>query len=906
MGNKRIIAIDGNSLINRAYYALPPLSTKKGIHTNAVYGFINMMNKIFGEYEPEFAAIAFDLKAPTFRHKEYSDYKAGRKKTPFELLQQFPLLKQVLEAMGIRILELEGFEADDIIGTIVKRAEESGLEPYVITGDKDALQLASDKTRIIITRKGITEFDVYDEKAMLERYEMTPEQFIDLKGLMGDASDNIPGIPGVGEKTGIALIKQFGSVANLVAESEKITKPKLREKVEEFSAQALMSRRLAEINTNVPLEMNFEEFRLDAFDREKTVSLYRELELFSLIPKIDKTWMVKNHNFPAGDGGLLSKDESESGSEKTGNPFGSFEIIMSFETEAFEKAAEEEDSVYLKVFGDGNHVRTPEIFGGAVAFAGKLYYFTDIEKLKQAVKMLADRGIGFKGHLLKNDYYMLKSLFDEDIILKTKYDTGIAQYVLEPQRNDFGYKAIAMMYLGLELEDEKEFYKKNAQADLFGTDNEKFAEYAGRCIGMTMAVEKPQTEQLRLSGMEEVFYDIELPLIEIFADMEHTGFRTDRAVLEAIGQGIDSEVSGIRKRIYELAGEEFNINSPKQLGALLFEKLAIPGGKKTKTGYSTNADILEKLRGDYEIAGKILEYRTLTKLKSTYIDGLIPLISPADSRIRAHFQQTGTATGRISCTEPNLQNIPVRQEQGRTIRKAFIAGEDCVLVDADYSQIELRVMAHISNDRGLIDAFNSGADIHRSTAAKVFEVPEEEVTALQRSNAKAVNFGVIYGMSGFGLSENLNITRKEAEKYIKDYFSKYAGVRLYMDSAVADCRKNGYVSTIKGRRREIPEISASNFMQRQAGERLAMNSPIQGSAADIIKVAMIKVFGELRDREMKSKLVLQVHDELIIDTVKEEETEVKELLRRNMMEAEALAVPLEVGMDSGASWYEVK
>ena len=903
MVKNRLIAIDGNSLINRAYYALPPLSTKDGVHTNAVYGFINMLNKVFDEYEPEYITVAFDLKAPTFRHLEYSEYKAGRKKTPYELLQQFPLIKKVLEAMDIRIIELEGFEADDLIGTVVKRGEAAGLEPYVITGDKDALQLASEKTKIIFTKKGITEFELYDEEKMLERYHLTPAQFIDLKGLMGDSSDNIPGIPGVGEKTGIALLEQFGSVENLLKNTDKISKPKLREKIEENAHLAVMSRRLAEINTDVPVETDFAEFRPESPDKDAVAALYREMELFSLLTKLDKSWIGRKC---AGSDETAEKNSYDVSEEaETAESFDITELAPGSE-EIFFEALDGEKYVYIKVFGSPDHAGTSEIYGVCAEAGGRLFYMSDTECIRNVFLGMADRNIGFRGHLLKDDYYMLKGILPGNYVYNTVFDTGIAQYVLEPHRNDFGYKALSMIYTGREMEDEKSFFKSNAQTDLFGNGDRKYAVYGAECIRLTKVMEKVQADMLKDLEMEEVYYNIELPLIEIFADMERCGFSVDREELLSVGRKIDEDLEGMQDKIYELAGEEFNINSPKQLGVILFEKLGMPGGKKTKTGYSTNVDVLEKLRDEYEIAGLVLQYRTLTKLKSTYVEGLLPLINPNDMKIRAHFRQTGTATGRISCTEPNLQNIPVRQELGRNLRKAFTAEDGCVLVDADYSQIELRVLAHISKDEGLIDSFNKGIDIHTATAAKVFEVPEDEVTPIQRSNAKAVNFGVIYGMSGFGLSENLHITRKEAEKYIRDYFSKYSGVKSYMDRTIEFCRENGYVATIKGRRREIKEIKASNYMQRQFGERLAMNSPIQGSAADIIKIAMIKVFNELRDKGYKSKLILQVHDELIINTFTEEEEAVKELLKRNMMEAENLDVPLEVGMDSGKSWYDVK
>ncbi len=934
MSEKTIIAIDGNSLINRAFYAIPPLSTKSGIHTNAVYGFVGMLNSLIGEHKPEYICVAFDLKEPTFRHKEYAEYKAGRKKMPFELAEQFPLLKKVLKAMDIKILELPGFEADDIIGTVARRGEAAGLEPLVITGDKDALQLVSDTTRVIITKRGVSDFDFYDEDAMFERYNMTPQQFIDLKGLMGDSSDNIPGIPGVGEKTGIKLIEKFGSVENLVQNYEKITKAGLRAKVEEYRAQALMSKKLATINTNAPLEIDFEEFRLDTPDKAEVLKVYRELELFSLISKIDKTWLG-NFAAEAGSAEMKAGAAEGAGFEESYTEAGGIHcknipelpenVIIHIEgrdgfspseddlKNLFGELKNEGVFVYLKVFGDNNHVKAPEIYGAAFLIKEDLYYLTAGKSVAAAAMMVSEAYVGIKGHLLKDDYYMLNCVCMgegfasgdfEPLRFNTEYDTGIAEYVLEPSRSDFGLKNMSVRYGGTDIMDESEFMKVNSQVDLFADNDTKLAEYALEIFRLCALVEPVQRGRMAEWELDRLCYEIEFPLIEIFAAMETIGFRTDSDVLNEIGTIINDRLEGLSDTIYDMAGESFNINSPKQLGVILFEKLGMPSGKKTKTGYSTSVDVLEKLREDYEIIDYILEYRTLTKLKSTYVEGLLPLIG-SDGRIRAHFQQTGTATGRISCTEPNLQNIPVRTELGRQLRRAFIADEGWVMVDADYSQIELRVLAHVSGDEGMIEAFRSGADIHRATAAKVFEINEDEVTSAQRSSAKAVNFGVIYGMSGFGLSENLKITRKQASEYIADYFEKYKGVKSYMDKTVEGCRKDGFVTTISGRRREIPDIKASNFIRRQLGERLAMNSPIQGSAADIIKIAMIKVYDELRDKNMKAKLILQVHDELIIVAPPEEVDKVEELLRRNMSQALELAVPLEVGLEKGSNWYEV-
>lgn len=957
MRKKRIAAIDGNSLINRAFYALPQMTSREGIHTNAVYGFMGMLGSVISTLDPDCICVAFDLKEPTFRHKEYSEYKAGRKKMPVELAEQFPIIKKLLRAMDIKVLELAGFEADDIIGTVAKRGEAEGMEPFVITGDKDALQLASDITRVLITKKGVSEFDTYDADAMMERYHMTPSQFIDLKGLMGDNSDNIPGIPGVGEKTGIKLIEEFGSVENLVENYESIKKPALRAKVEEYRMQAMMSKRLATINTNVPIETDFETFSFDKPDKGEVLRIYRELQLFSLVGKIDKTWLGKydGGENPGGGvgtvaaGGLKeaavvglaagvgvadgSAERPEIPAEgSVGSPIEVEAKIPGSQTPAgglsdeikILKEGEEgiNDAVagisswpyvFLKVFGDGGHVEEPKLISALFCGPETCLFLKSGEIIAEAASVVSANRVPVKGHMLKDDFYMLKAFrgfgpegeAGLENGFETAFDTAIAEYVLEPSRNDYGHKAMAIRYGLPDIEDEKDFAKANSQVDLFGSTDENYLSYGLKILKQAAAIEPVQRGRLADWSLEKVYYEIELPLVEIFADMEYRGFPVNTAVLDEVGAVINEKVTGLEERIYDLAGEKFNINSPKQLGVILFEKLGLPAGKKTKTGYSTSVDVLEKLREDYEIVGLILEYRTLTKLMSTYVSGLKPLVCPEDGKIRAHFQQTVAATGRISCTEPNLQNIPVRQEQGRQLRRAFVPENGYLLVDADYSQIELRVLAHISGDENMIEAFRNGADIHRSTAARVFEVEENEVTPEQRSGAKAVNFGVIYGMSSFGLSENLKITRKQAEKYIADYFEKYTGVKSYMDGVVDDCKKNGYVTTIFGRRREIPDIKASNYVRRQLGERLAMNSPIQGSAADIIKIAMIKVFAELKKQGLRSKLILQVHDELIINTVPEEEASVKELLRRCMMEAADLAVPLEVGMESGATWFDI-
>ncbi len=887
---KRIAIIDGNSLINRAYYAMRnPMITKEGIYTHGIFGFLNMMDKIRRDYEPEYMAIAFDMKAPTFRHKAYEEYKAGRKKMPPELAMQIPLLKDILSAMNIKQIELEGFEADDIIGTVAREAEENGLEPYIITGDKDELQLATDVVKVIITRKGVSEFEIYDRQAIVDKYDFTPSQFIDYKGLMGDQSDNIPGIPGVGEKTASKLILEFGSVENLIENYETIKQKGLRTKVEENAQLAMMSKRLATINVNVPLDIDFDEFLLKEPDYDKLIELYRKLEFNKFLKKLKVT--------------ANDISASETAEKTVYKDTSSFDRVLVSSDRELEDIRLEGETV-IKVFGDGSHLRTPVIEGIAAINCDRYYYF-DCCSISGIYDWLASRDISFTGHDLKNDYYMLMSRgmdrFDTD------FDTAVVQYVIDSGRSSYSLSALSNEYLHTSVKDEKEFDSENSQVDLFSDNVRSYMDYGFEVCSAVLNLREAQSDILRREGLEKVAYEVEMPLVEVMAAMEHEGVRTDRAYLEEFGKTLSEEIDRISKEIIDMAGEEFNINSPQQLGDILFEKLGLPAGKKTKRGYSTSADILEKIKDKHPIVPAVLEYRTLAKLKSTYIDGMIPLIDPEDDRIHAHFNQTVTTTGRISCTEPNLQNIPVRQELGRKLRKAFIPDdESCMLVGADYSQIELRVLAHMSADEGLIHAFNNGEDIHRATAANVLGVPEKDITIEERSRAKAVNFGVIYGMSSFGLSSELNITRKDADEYIKAYFEKHDDVKRFMDSQVSFCRENGYVTTIMGRKRYIKEINASAYVVRQVGERLAMNTPIQGSAADIIKIAMIKVYRALREHGLKSRLILQIHDELIINAHDDERAAVEKLLTENMESAFELAVSLKADLNEGMNWYDLK
>lgn len=881
----RIIIIDGNSLLNRAYYAMQrPMITKEGLYTQGVYGFLNMLQKIKRDYESGYIAVAFDRKAPTFRHLEYQDYKAGRKKMPPELAMQLPLLKEVLMAMKIRILEIDGFEADDIIGTVSREAEENGLIPLIITGDKDELQLASKTTKVIITRKGISEFDIYDHEAMVAAYGFTPTQFIDYKGLMGDPSDNIPGLPGVGEKTAKKLVQEYGTIENLLEHLEEIQNQRLRQIIEEHQQQARMSKRLATIVREVPIEVDFAEYEWETPDRDKLVELYLKLEFNSFLKKLSQPAVENNSAAPEP---VLEQAVPKI---QANHDQISFDAMISMNqtlgVSEFQKRATLESEVVIKVFGDGSHVSEPAIYGVALLHDGN-FYFVQPEGVSELIKIIGDRRLKLVGHDLKDDYY---SLFWQGMTeFNTGYDTAIAQYLLDSSRSNYSLKVLAQEYCRQEL-----------------IESEDLVANGLSWCNLVHMIKTVQEPRIHAEGMSQIFQDVELPLIESMAYLEYVGFTVNAVELNKTGAYINQKIEEMTSRIYELAGETFNINSPAQLGPILFDKLGLPTGKKTKTGYSTNAEVLENLREQHEIVPLILEYRMLTKLRGTYIDGLLPLIHK-DGKIHAHFNQTVAATGRISSNEPNLQNIPIRQEPGRSIRKAFVpSSSDYILMGADYSQIELRILAHLSQDPALIEAFNSGDDIHKITASRVLGVPEDQITIADRTKAKAVNFGVIYGMSAFGLSSELNIPRKEAESYINEYFAKHEKVKEFMDTLVASAKANGYVTTILGRKRYIPEITASNYMVRQLGERLAMNSPIQGSAADIIKVAMLRVYQALRDGGLKTRLILQVHDELILEVHKNEIKEATRILKDGMEHAVKLDVKVEAALHQGENWYDLK
>ena len=907
MNEKKIIIIDGNSLINRAYYAMQkPMMTKDGLYTHAVYGFLNILSKAMKDYEPKYMAITFDRKAPTFRHLEYEDYKAGRRKMPLELAMQLEPLKDVLAAMKIKCYEMDGFEADDLIGTIAKRSEEQGLEPLIITGDKDALQLASDSISVLITKKGISEFGLYDRKAMIDEYGLTPEQFIDLKGVMGDKSDNIPGIPGIGIKGGTELIKRFGSVENMLAESGQIKAPGLRKKVEENANLALMSKRLATIDTNAPIEFKLEDCIISEPDYDALCEQYKRLEFNSFLKKLKRPE----------EGETSGREAEEPSGERINNKYSYLKVENDESLNSFYKAVEKEGKGVLKVFSDGNHRSIPRIYGICFTVNNVVYYTSGFKNhfLKAFCSVIDKLKPEIYGHELIGDYYALLAnelILKRDpsgILFKTCADTAICSYVLESSRKEYKLNGLMNEYFHEDFRDEEALNGANEQLALFEEDKSlQYMEYAGRYSDAVLSLNSVLLKRTETEGADKVYREIELPLIEVLASMEAAGFMVDKDILRSIGKTLSERLSELENDIYASVGEEFNINSPQQLGHILFdpEKLGLPAGKKTQRGYSTSAETLEALKEAHPIINLILEYRTLAKLKGTYTDGLIPLIHE-DGRIHAHFQQSVTATGRISCTEPNLQNIPVREALGRTIRKAFIAKEGCCLSGADYSQIELRILAVMSGEESLIEAFQHGNDIHRETASRVFNVPFDEVSKEQRSAAKAVNFGVIYGMSSFGLSSEIHVSRKEAERYIRDYFDQHPSVKLFMDAEIEKARERGYAETMMGRRRYIPEVNARAYMVRQLGERLAMNTPIQGSAADIIKLAMIRVFRRLGTEGLKAKLILQIHDELIIEAPEDEQGEVQRILREEMEGAAELPVRLEVDYNTAANWYELK
>ena len=881
--SEKIVLIDGHSILNRAFYGIPELTNSEGLHTNAVYGFLNILFKILDEEKAQYLAVAFDLKAPTFRHKMYAEYKGTRKAMPEELREQVPVMKEVLSAMGVPLLMKEGYEADDLLGTIAGQAERAGLEVSIVSGDRDLLQLATDKVQIRIpkTKRTGTEIENYYAADVKEKYLVTPTEFVDVKALMGDASDNIPGIPGIGEKTATKIISEFGSIENAHDHLEEIKPNKAKLSLEEHYDLAVLSKTLAKINTESPVTLDLQAAKL--------TDLYTP-EAFTWMKKLE----FKN---------LLSRFHVEAPKDEAADHF---ELADTREkAEKFlEKAAKAES------FGFAWIEEKDKIYGLALSLGdeGTAFLLAEgsFDENGLALDFLRDHLEELLVYGKTAAVLDLKSQLDLFTVPDREklFDLSIGAYLVNPLKDHYPYEDIAKEYLDQLIP---------GRAELFGKDplekakenGEVFAKWACYQAYVAAAALEPVLAKLREMEMEHLFRDIEMPLVYTLRDMERAGISVEAEALKTYGDQLAGRIRELETAIYEQAGETFNINSPKQLGVILFEKMQLPGGKKTKTGYSTAADVLEKLAPEHPIVASILEYRTLAKLKSTYADGLAGFIGP-DGRIHSTFNQTITATGRISSTEPNLQNIPVRMELGRLIRKVFVPKPGCVFVDADYSQIELRVLAHLSRDERLIQAYRDAEDIHRITASQVFHIPFDEVTPLQRRNAKAVNFGIVYGISSFGLSQDLSISRKEASEYIEKYFETYPGIKSFLDGLVENAKKNGYVTTLYGRRRPMPELKSSNFMQRSFGERVAMNPPIQGTAADIIKIAMIHVSERLKKEQLKSRLILQVHDELLIEAEESELEQVKTILREEMQGAAELSVRLEIDMHTGKNWYEAK
>ena len=866
---KKLVAIDGNSIMNRAFYGIMHtrmLSTTDGIYTNAIYGFLSILFKLINDENPDYICVTFDLKAPTFRHKKYDGYKATRKGMPDELRMQMPLIKDVLRAMNIKILEIEGYEADDILGTLAKYGDENNMQVLLLTGDRDALQLVSNNVtvRIPTTKMGTTESTNYTPNVVKEKYGVEPIEFIQTKGLMGDTSDNIPGVPGVGEKTAFSLIKEYHNIDYIYDELEaghelEGIKGKLKEKIIGNKDLAFLSRELGTIYKEVPIKIDLSELEKKEFNNEELYNLFVKLQFKNFIEKLGLTE-------------TKTKSTNHVENEK-------IEIKDINKLDLTKK----EYAFYFK--------------NGIAIYDGETAYYTQKPSVEFLQKFFENDclKIGFEE---KETYLFLKKNNIKPNNLM--FDIAIASYILNPSKDSYRLDDIILEELGIIFDTKSE--ESQMTIDGFNTldDKEIDSKYAKYIFEAKKELEKKLNDKEQI----KLFNEIEMPLVKVLAEMEYTGVLVDKNLLEEYGIDFAKKIDTLMKEIWEMAGEEFNINSPKQLGVILFEKLNLPVIKKTKSGYSTDADVLDRLKFRHPIIGKILEYRTISKLKTTYVDGMLPLISKEDGRIHANFKQTVTATGRISCTDPNLQNIPIRTELGKELRKIFVAPKNSVLIDADYSQIELRVLSHISGDEKMIDAFKHDKDIHATTASQVFDVPLEEVTKQMRSEAKAVNFGIVYGISDFGLASNIGTTRKNAKEYIEKYFKEYPNIKSYMDKSVEKCKEQGYVETLWGRRRYVPEIKSNNFNVRQFGERVAMNAPIQGTAADIIKIAMVHIQKALEENNLKSKLILQVHDELVIESPIEEQEKAQKLLVECMENVVKMSVPLKAEAQIGANWFE--
>ena len=891
----KLVLVDGHSILNRAFFGIPDLTNSEGLHTNAVYGFLNILFKILDEEQPDYLTVAFDVHAPTFRHKMYDAYKGTRKPMAEELRQQVPLMKEMLTAMGVTIVEKEGYEADDLLGTIAKQSEAQGLEVSIVSGDRDLLQLASDhiKIRIPKTKRTGTEIEDYLAKDVVEKYQVTPLQFIDVKALMGDSADNIPGVPGIGEKTATALIVSYGSIENAHDHLEEIKPNRAKQNLSEHYDMAQMSKELATIEIHAPIEYSLEDAKLGNLFTEEAYLMCKRLEFKNMLSRFDidapKNLAEEHFTFVTDKKQISDIFKKAKKAGHIGCCLLPGEGIITEQLSLFEQPKEqqviegmsiafsEEDIYYLSA---GTEVSAEELLEEIRELSGGQTKVSVMD-LKETLKTLP---------LPENDRY---------------FDASVAAYLLNPLKNDYPYEDLAKDYAGLMIPSKTDLLGKESPVKAKQAKPEAFLKYICYMAYIPWKTRDRLLEELNNTGMQTLYDTIELPLVYTLSDMEKEGVHVDAEELKRYGEELAAQIAVLEKEIYEGAGETFNINSPKQLGHILFEKLEMPYGKKTKTGYSTAADVLEKLAVEYPLVSKILEYRQLAKLKSTYADGLANFIEE-DGRIHTNFQQTVTATGRLSSTDPNLQNIPIRMELGRMIRKVFLSKDGYVFVDADYSQIELRILAHMSGDEMLIQAYREAQDIHRMTASQVFHTPFEEVTDLQRRNAKAVNFGIVYGISSFGLSQDLSISKKEAQEYIERYFESYPKIKEFLDGCVEKAKKDGYSVTMFGRRRPLPEISSSNFMQRSFGERIAMNAPIQGTAADIIKIAMNRVHRRLIDEGLKSRLLLQVHDELLIEAAPDEVDEVKKILDEEMKGAADLSVELEIDTHTGKNWYEAK
>lgn len=951
--NGKIVLIDGHSILNRAFYGVPDLTNSEGLHTNAVYGFLNIMLKILDEEKPDYLTVAFDVKHPTFRHEMYPEYKGTRKGMPDELKEQVPLLQEVLGSMGVRMVTKEGFEADDILGTIARTAEREGLEVSLVSGDRDLLQLATEKVMVRIpkTRRGGTQIEDYHTQEVMDKYGITPTQIVDLKGLMGDSSDNIPGVPGIGEKTAVKILTAFPTVEAAYENLEQVTPKRTHDLLEANRELAFLSKRLATIKTDCELGYSLEEAKLPKLFNEKSLVQMKRLEFKSLLSRFDKeqvqtiardvtVQLLKSEkerkqffdtlyrDKPEVVGlGFLGDEWASSGAKKkksSKKSGGQMSLVFDDDNMNVSVALREEGEREYPFYGVGiSYVRQKDVVTGCVIVNEKITGEQLLEEVRRLVQQTDHISlINWKNilHLstpiqeLEEDVEpSVQNAFPDgtveqrEMLFDKVADMEIAAYLLNPLKDTYQADDLARDYLGMTVPSYADLFGKNTVHDLMENaeqgNMEQLVQYLGNLSFVSCAAFPVLQNRLKEEGMWELFCDIEMPTAYFLYQMERRGVHADRQELLDMSQLLHGRVEELEKEIYQMAGEEFNINSPKQLGVILFEKMKLPFAKKTKTGYSTSADILEKLRPEHPIIPLILEYRQVTKLKSTYADGL-PVYIEKDNRIHGKFNQTITATGRISSTDPNLQNIPIRMELGRRLRKVFKPKAGCVFLDADYSQIELRVLAHLSSDRELIEAYRENQDIHRSTASKVFHTPFDQVTDIQRRNAKAVNFGIVYGISSFGLGQDLNVSRKEAEGYINQYFATYPAIKEYLDGLVKTAKTKGSACTMFGRKRPVPEIASSNYMQRSFGERIAMNSPIQGTAADIIKIAMIRVSQRLLKEGLAAKVVLQVHDELLVETPLDEVSQVRDILKEEMSSAAELAVPLIVEVEEGESWFE--